>query len=218
MKLIKVQLILLVLLISTTGFKIDKPKILIIGDSISMGYTPFVKKQLLDIADIFHNPGNAKHTGYGLENIVSWLEEVEWDIIQFSRGLWGGCYRHPESQVQGNRDKVNGDITFKREDYKNQLDALVKLMRKHSDAELIFLTTTYVPKYEAGRFAKDAKKYNKIARRVMKANGVKINDIYKVSKGIHLEYGKGVDDVHYTTTGYKVLGKHISEYLKQEII
>ena len=63
---------------------------------------------------------------------------------------------------------------------------------------------------------KDAKKYNKIARRVMKANGVKINDMYKTSKRIHKKLGKGNDDVHYTPAGYEALGQHISDFLQKK--
>ena len=216
MKKIKVQFILLTLLIATTSFTPRKVKILIIGDSISNGYTPFVQKELANVAEVSDNPGNGKHTKNGLHKVVSWIGEEEWDIIHFNWGLWDLCYRHPKSKVQGRRDKINGTITFNPEDYENQLDAIVKLMREKSDAELIFMTTTYVPKQEAGRFAKDAKKYNKIARRVMKANGVKINDIYKTSKRIHKKFGKGNDDVHYTPAGYEALGQHVSNFLQKK--
>lgn len=217
MKNLKVKLILLVLVIATTSFKHENPKILIIGDSISNGYTPFVQETLKDFADVFHNPGNAQHTGKGLKNIEKWIAEDEWDIIQFNWGLWDLCYRHPDSKVQGKRDKINGKITFNAEDYETNLDAIVKLIRKKSDAKLIFVTTSYVPDQEAGRFMDDAIKYNKIARRVMKANGVKINDIYEISKGIHFDFGKGDNDVHYTKEGYKLLGNRISDFLKKEI-
>ena len=208
---------LFILLLSTTGCTHEKARILIIGDSISIGFTPFVKEQLADVADVFHNPGNAKHTGYGLENITSWLQEGEWDIIQFNWGLWDLCYRHPDSETQGNRDKINGKITFNLEKYESQLDALVKIIIEKSQAKLIFLTTTYVPDHEAGRFAEDAKKYNNIACSVMKANGVTINDLYKVSKGIHLDHGKGDNNVHYTPKGYEALAQHVSAFLKLEI-
>ena len=216
MKKIKAQLILLTLLIATTSFTPRKVKILIIGDSISIGYTPFVQKELVNVADVIDNPGNGKDTGNGLKKVASWIGEEEWDIIHFNWGLWDLCYRHPESKTQGERDKINGTITFNQEDYENQLDAIVKLMREKSDAELIFMTTTYVPKQEAGRFTKDAKKYNKIARRVMKANGVKVNCIYKASKKVHKKFGKGEGDVHYTPAGYDALGKHISNFLRKK--
>ena len=55
------------------GFSISAaeslPRILIIGDSISLGYTPNVKEMFQGRAEVVHNPGNAQHTGTGLEQI-----------------------------------------------------------------------------------------------------------------------------------------------------
>ena len=42
------------------------PKVLIIGDSISLGYTPVVVKQLKGQVDVRHSRGNSQHTGTGL--------------------------------------------------------------------------------------------------------------------------------------------------------
>ncbi len=42
------------------------PKVLIIGDSISMAITPHVARQLDGMATVLHNKGNAQHTGTGL--------------------------------------------------------------------------------------------------------------------------------------------------------
>ncbi|WP_406684721.1 SGNH/GDSL hydrolase family protein [Seonamhaeicola sp. MEBiC1930] len=217
MKNLRVSFVVLVLVVALLSFKQPKPKVLIIGDSISNGYTPFVKEELKDMAEVHHNPGNAKHTGNGLKYIESWLADGDWDIIHFNWGLWDLCYRHPDSKVQGKRDKVNGTITFSPEEYENNLEALVKLIKRHSDAELIFATTTYVPEKEAGRFQEDAITYNGIAKKIMKANGVKINDVFEASKVIHADFGIGNDDVHYTKKGYELLGEHISEFLKQAI-
>ena len=84
------------------------PKVLIIGDSISGGYTPRVVNLLKDKALVKHNPGNAQHTGTGIEKLDAWIGETDWDVIHFNWGLWDLCYRHPESKVQGRRDKVQG--------------------------------------------------------------------------------------------------------------
>ncbi|GIZ09697.1 SGNH/GDSL hydrolase family protein [Flavobacterium sp. UMI-01] len=208
---------LIVIAIVAAAFQKEKKKILIIGDSISIGYTPFVKKDLNDLAEVLHNPGNAQHTGTGLKNIEKWIGDGKWDIVQINWGLWDLCYRHPDSKVQGQRDKLRGKITFSPEEYEKNLDAIVKLIRKKTKAKLIFVSTTYVPEKEAGRFVEDAIKYNAIARRVMEANGVIINDIYEASKEIHLKYGKGNDDVHYAPKGYEELGKHMASFLKNEI-
>ena len=200
-----------------TAFAPGKPKILIIGDSISIGYTPFVAKQLSDKAVISHNPGNAQHTGTGLEKIDAWLGDGKWDIVQFNWGLWDLCYRHPDSKVQGNRDKQNGKITFIVKEYAANLDSLVAVLQKKTDAKLIFVTTTYVPENEAGRFSDDVKRFNDAAVAVMKKHSVVVNDIYPQSISIHKKFGKGSDDVHYTDEGYEKLGKLVSDFLEKEM-
>ncbi|MCG1035793.1 SGNH/GDSL hydrolase family protein [Polaribacter sargassicola] len=210
-------LLLFVVVITTIAFSKKKQKVLIVGDSISIGYTPFVKESLKEVAEVVHNPGNAKHTGNGLKHIEDWIGDEQWDIIHFNWGLWDLCYRHPDSKVQGQRDKANGTITFSIEDYERNLRAIVKKIKQKSNAKLIFVTTSYVPTKEAGRYVEDAIKYNKVARKVMQENDIEINDIYKVSKKIHQEYGKGNDDVHYTPKGYEELGKHITKFLEKKL-
>lgn len=199
------------------GFTERKTKILIIGDSISLGYTPFVMKSMEDKAIVTHNKGNAQHSGYGLENIETWIQEDDYDIIQFNWGLWDLCYRHPDSKVQGNRDKINGKLTFTLEEYGENLEKIVAILKEKSNAKLIFVTTSYVPKEEAGRFETDAVKYNQIAKSVMKKYSIPVNDIYRKSKTIHEKYGKGNDDVHYQDEGYKLMGEVITSFLIKEI-
>lgn len=195
----------------------EKPKILVIGDSISIGYTPFVQEKFGESAIVVHNPGNAQHTGTGLDKIEEWIGEEDWDIIQFNWGLWDLCYRHPDSKEYGNRDKINGTLTYSLEEYQANLDALVTKIKKLSNAKLIFFSTTYVPENEAGRFKKDPKKYNQVAKKVMKEHRVLINDLYKPSISIHKSNGLGDNDVHYTPEGYKQLGEIIYEFLEKEI-
>ncbi|MBA7568302.1 hypothetical protein ES708_10023 [subsurface metagenome] len=210
-------IILIVLLVVLSSGNNRLPRIFIIGDSISIGYTPFVKEYYKDIALVEHNPGNAGDSGRGLENIRKWLGEGDWDIIQINWGLWDLCYRHPDSKLYGNRDKINGTLTFTIDEYKANLDSIVTIIQDISDAELIFVTTTYVPENEAGRYAKDVKKYNKAAKEVMKKHSVSVNDIYKESISIHKKHGIGNDDVHYNEEGNKKLAELIIEYLNKEM-
>jgi hypothetical protein len=218
MRLIKSRLLIAsVLFISLTSFIQDKPRILIIGDSISIGYTPFVKESLTMKADVFHNPGNARHTGNGLKKIEKWVGDEKWDIIQFNWGLWDLCYRHPDSNYQGNRDKVNGKITYSIDEYASNLDSIVTILRSITKAKLIFVTSSYVPENEAGRFEDDAIRYNDAAKKIMKKHSVVVNDIYEQSVSIHQEFGKGPDDVHYTKQGYKELGELVVDFLNTEL-
>jgi hypothetical protein len=208
---------LVVIMAILTACNNRKPNILIIGDSISIGYTPLVENYFVDKAIISHNPGNAQHTGTGLDKIEEWIGSGKWDIIQFNWGLWDLCYRHPDSKVQGKRDKVNGKITYSVDDYKYNLDSIVSILEENTEAKLIFVTTTYVPEDEAGRYTDDAIKYNDAAKMVMKKHGVIVNDIYEQSFQIHKKFGKGSDDVHYTNEGYEKLCELVTDFLETEI-
>lgn len=215
--LISQSLIIAILVISLSSCKQDKPSLLIIGDSISLGYTPFVIENLTDKAAVFHNPGNAQHSGTGVEKIEEWVADGKWDIVQFNWGLWDLCYRHPDSKVQGNRDKENGKLTYTVDEYAANLDSIVSTLQRITEAKLIFVTTTYVPENEAGRFKNDAIRYNDAAKKIMKKHSVTVNDIYEASIPIHQALGKGSDDVHYSDQGYEKLGELVTKFLKAEM-
>lgn len=195
----------------------NKPNILIIGDSISIGYFPFIEKAFEGKAAVVHNPGNAQHTGVGLEKIHEWLGNTKWDIIQFNWGLWDLCYRNPESDNYGHLDKVNGQMTTNLEQYKEQLNAIVKILKTSTNARLIYVTTTYVPENEPGRHKEDAINYNSAAMEVMRGNGIMINDIYSKSISIHQKYCVKNNNVHYTNEGYVEISKLILPILVEEI-
>jgi len=201
---VKKTSILILLAFLVLGCDQDPEKILIIGDSISIGYTPHVMEALDGEATVVHNEGNAGNTGMGLENIHGWLGEEKWDIILFNWGLWDLCYRHPASKVQGKKDKINGTLTFTPEEYGQNLDSLVQIM-KTTGARLMFVTTTCVPDGEKGRFQGDERIYNAVALEIMTGHNIQVVDLNQFSYDIHSKFGKRENDVHYTVEGYKEL-------------
>lgn len=194
----------------------DRPQVLIIGDSISLGYTPIVQKLMANRANVVHHPGNAQHTGTGLKKIDSWLGDTDWDVIHFNWGLWDLCYRHPESKVQGRRDKVRGTLTTALEQYERNLDQLVRRL-KQTNAKLIWATTTVVPEGEAGRRRGDDLRYNEAAARVMKKHDVSVNDLNAVSRSVPAELFTKPGDVHLQPAGYGLLAEAVVEAVDEAI-
>ena len=66
----------------------DLPKVLIMGDSISIGYTPHVVENLKGVAEVQRHKGNAGPTIRGVAKIEEWLGNGKWDLIHFNWGLW----------------------------------------------------------------------------------------------------------------------------------
>jgi len=152
------------------------PRVLIIGDSISIGYTPAVQKLLEGKAVVAYNPGNAGHTGRGLEHLDEWLGPGNWDVIHFNWGLWDLAYR-PNGSKTRRLDKVNGTRTWSLKEYQDHLRKLVQRL-KATGAKLIWATITPVPEGEPGRFQGDEVRYNAAAEKIMKNNGIAVDDLY----------------------------------------
>jgi arylsulfatase len=193
------------------------PNVLLIGDSISIGYTREVRKALLGRANVFRpmrtdgkSPDNCGDTAIGLKNIDRWLGERRWDVIHFNWGLWDLCYRHPASKSQGNRDKVNGQVSTTPADYERQLEQLVTRL-KATGARLIWASTTLVPEGEAGRFPGDDVKYNAIAARVMARHGIEVNDLHALTRTFEPELFVKPGDVHFTAEGSQRLATQVAE-------
>lgn len=189
----------------------DLPNVLIIGDSISIAYTVDVRKELHGKADVFRIPGNGKNSGYGLKNLNKWLKMKpgKWDVIHFNWGLWDLCYRHPQSKNQGRRDKINGTITAVPEQYRENMGKIVARLKK-TNAKLIWCATTPVPEHEAGRKLGDDIKYNKIAEKIMKKNGILINDLHAHALLKHSEIQIKKGDVHFNKKGSAYLATKVA--------
>ncbi|MCB1122085.1 MAG: Gfo/Idh/MocA family oxidoreductase [Verrucomicrobiae bacterium] len=188
--------------------KKDQARVLIIGDSISIGYTPFVRDMFQGRAEVVHNQGNAQHTGTGLEKIDAWLGDGDWDVIHFNWGLWDLCYRHPDSKNQGNRDKERGTLTTSLEDYEANLEKLVTRLKK-TGAKLVWGNTSFVPPGELGRKEGDELNYNRVAARIMQRNGIPINDIRSLTASFAPELFRAAGDVHYTDAGYQAIAVQV---------
>jgi len=192
------------------------PRVLLIGDSISIGYTRPVTELLKDKADVRRIPGNGQHTGTGLLKLDTWFGDESWDVIHFNWGLWDLCYRHPDSKVQGNRDKVNGTVTMPLPQYERNLRELVKRL-KATDARLIWASTTPVPEDEAGRIVGDAIKYNAVAAKIMKENGIAIDDLHAhILPRMH-ELQTQPGNVHFKPEGYRLLAEKVADSILAEI-
>ena len=200
-------LIVLLALTASLGAK-DLPNALIIGDSISLGYTPHVVAALKGKVEVKHHRGNAQHTGTGLKMLDRWVGETEWDVIHFNWGLWDLCYRHPKSKEQGRRDKERGTLTTSLEQYEKNLDHLAARLKK-TKAKLIWAHSTTVPEGEAGRKVGDEDKYNEAAARVMKKHGIEINDLNALTDSFPPELFTAPGNAHFKTEGSKKLGQAV---------
>lgn len=147
------------------------PRVLLIGDSISMGYTLPVRELLKGKANLHRIPANGGSSKDGIAGIETWLGKGKWDVIHFNWGL------HDLKHWKDGKLDPAGPQVVSLDEYETNLRALVKRMQT-TGAKLIWATTTPVPEGSEGRTAGDDLKYNEAASRVMKELGVPTNDIH----------------------------------------
>jgi hypothetical protein len=109
---------------------VSLPNVLIIGDSISIGYTKPVIVLMKGKANVQRAKANCGDTARGLSSLEKWLGDTRWDVIHFYWGLHDLCFRHPDSKEQGRRDKKNGTQAVSLEQYAKNLEAIVQEFRK----------------------------------------------------------------------------------------
>lgn len=182
------------------------PRVLLIGDSISIGYTLPTRELLKGKANVHRPPTNCSSTGFGLSQLTSWLGDKNWDVIHFNFGLHDA--KLPPEGVRHAPPDV----------YEKNLRALVKQM-KATGAQLIFATTTPVPKggnlSPTRRFGSEDE-YNSIARKVMTESGVAINDL-NAYIAPHIEKVGRPTDVHFTDEGYALLAQKVAQEVSAQL-
>ncbi|HPI73793.1 MAG TPA: SGNH/GDSL hydrolase family protein [bacterium] len=188
------------------------PVILILGDSISIGYTPFLTEKLQGRAEVRRPQENCQGSTRGVERIDAWLGEVRWDVIHFNFGLHDIKHVHP---VTGeNSSDFNHPLQADLETYKKNLAYIIERI-KRTDAKLIFATTTPVPENTAWREAGAEVPYNKAAVQLAQSHNIIINDLHAFCLPILSEIQLPAN-VHFRPEGYKRLAEKVAEAILRE--
>ena len=149
------------------------PRVLLIGDSISMGYTLPVREKLKGVANVHRPLENCGDTARGLTHLDKWLGTNRWDVIHFNFGLHDLKYLDDKGNYV---DPAKGKQVAPPEVYRQRLRDLT-LRLKATGARLVFATTTPVPAGTLGRIPGDEKIYNQVAFEVMKEENVPVDDL-----------------------------------------
>jgi lysophospholipase L1-like esterase len=201
----------------------SKPKVLILGDSISIGYMRRVQQKLADFAFVCRptnlkgGPENCAGTTNGVKGIERWLKigNCQWDLIHFNFGLHD--LKHVDPQTRRNSNNPTDPPQATLEEYEQQLRTIVSAL-KSTNAKLIFATTTPVPEGGVKPFRDPAivEKYNDVARRVMKENGIVVNDLYDFAEE-RLDSIQAPVNVHFTREGSVQLGNQVATVIAAEL-
>lgn len=167
------------------------PTVLIIGDSISIGYTPEIALGLSGF-DVVHNPCNAMTSTWTASQIDLWLaSRPSFEAITFNNGLWDLA------------DWINTPIVS----YRDNLHLIAQKIKAKTTKPLFVLTTEVLPG-TPNRIDANVLAYNQAAIAVMALEGIPVLDLYSVSQTIQHEHSNP-NDVHFTESGSSTLGQAI---------
>ena len=187
------------------------PRVLLLGDSISIGYTFAVRSRLEGKANV-HRALNARGvkencqgTTFGLERLDAWLGDKPWDVIHFNWGLHDLKY----VDAKGKKVKPNkGQQQATPEQYGKNLETLIQRLQQ-TQAKLIFATTIPFPEGSAGRVVGDEITYNTIAKQLMQKYAIEVVDTWALLRPNLAQYGKP-QNVHLKPEGYALMADAIA--------
>lgn len=198
----------------------DLPNVFIYGDSISIAYTPTVRKELAGEANVYRlhvNGGDSSSIIQKVDTLRRTMQghwDFEWDVIHFNVGLHDLKY-----VTEGKLDKAKGEQVTTLRDYEiNLRNAIGYFVRIAPDAKLIFANTTPVPKGEPGRHVIDAGRYNRAAQRVLQDfPEIVVNDLYGFTLPNQPDWWTKPGNVHFKEVGFTAQGKEVARLIREAL-
>jgi len=174
-----------------------QPRVLIIGDSISRGYTMAVNRALAGVANVHRAPANCGPTKAGLEKLDIWLNGEKWDYITMNFGI------HDRNTLP--------------DEYRSNLEVLVKRLQQ-TGAKVIWVRTTPAPEGPNNEKYVSAQcdQVNKVADEVMQKEKIPLVDLYGAVLPRIAEL-QIPNNVHFTGPGYEVMGGEVAKAIREQI-
>ena len=202
----------------------SKPKLFLIGDSISVQYWPYLKENISYMADIDrkNDDGQAEKNldvptganGGDSRMVLEYLRAKFRDSSFKPDYLLLNCGLHDIKH-----DPKTGVIQVKEEDYRSYLNEIVRLLKKNK-VKLVWIRTTWViddvhnkKSSSIRRYEADVLKYNAIADEVCQKNKIPAIDLYTFSKQLGAE--QIIDHVHYSKPAQALQAAYISGFMQK---
>jgi lysophospholipase L1-like esterase len=192
-------------------------KVVLLGDSIRMGYEATVRAELADEAFVWGPAENGQHTVHLLLNFWQWAVQQQPDVLHMNAGAWD-----TRRVIRGQAGNI-----VPLEMYRENVARLITLARQHTGARLIWATCTWAHQEQltrghermglAGREAEDLVRYNQAAAEIAQEHGVPVNDLQSLSYNSDHTVTMQSDGVHFTEAGYQMLGKAVAAMVRREL-
>ena len=192
------------------------PRVVLLGDSIRLGYQDQVRYELTDEALLWSPIENGQHSFNLLLNFNQWVVAKQPDVLHLNAGIWDTLRVARGSHIQ----------VVPLEAYAQNVGNLVALAREYAFAQVIWATTTPINEahYEktlrrlgnsGGHTNADILRYNQAAIEAAQANGATINDLHALVMQNDPDQLICGDGVHFTTAGSELLGHQVAAKIRE---
>ncbi len=179
--------------------KTDLPRVLLVGDSITLGYQEKVRQKLKGVCYVdFISTSYAIDTKFYNTLITGFATDSAYSVIHFNHGLHG---QHMSKRT-----------------YKSKMKKL--LQKIVGDSKTVLVTSTVV--YCEGNtrldkmWTKRLKERNDSVKELAAESGYGIDDLYSVSVSMSKDK-RSMDGIHYTEEGYEDFACAVADCIKQYI-
>lgn len=185
-------------------------KVILIGDSIRLGYQETVRQELAGAADVITEKSN----GGTSKNVLAHLNE--WVIAKAPSVLHINCGLHDLR-----KELDTGRPVVPIEEYAENVRRILTQVRQGTSAAVIWATTTPVnePQYHrrvrVDRYEADVLAYNDAAVRVARESGAAINDLFAAVMDAGRDTVLGDDGVHFSEEGSRLLGRAVAGAIRR---
>lgn len=186
-------------------------KILLVGDSIRIGYDKYVQQAFEGVAQVYYPDTNCRFASYVLRHLPDWKNATDCgddvDVVYWNAGLWDGLVM------------IDGQHHTPLEIYKHYIDRICRCMKLlFPRAKMVFATSTPVQEEKftgpLKRYNRDTEAYNAAAAQIVTEHGGLIDDLYTLASNAPQSYYS--DQTHfYTPEGTELLAGHVVETLEK---
>ena len=191
----------------------ERPRVVLLGDSIRLGYGPLVADRLARRADVTGPRRNCGASNRLLKHLEHWALGAAPSLVHFNCGL---------HDVRRFRAAGHCHVDVAR--YEANLREIVDRIRQETAAALVFATTTPVIDERHARrglaftrFETDVQRYNEVAVQVMHDAGVPVNDLHAVLAARGPEHLVHHDGTHLTRAGYEICAEAVTAAIEQQL-
>lgn len=179
--------------------------VILIGDSIRMGYQAVVQQQLAGPAEVWGPAKNGGNSQNVLDYLDAWVIARRPDVVHLNCGL------HDIKTPFGSNARA---ISLSQ--YQTNLREIFTRIRRNVTGAIIWATTTPInyARHHANkdfdRFEADVDSYNAVAVDVAREFEIPINNLHAVVVAAGRDRLLLPDGVHFTAPGYALLGATVA--------